>query len=118
MGGAFSSAANVNEPRARRDGEPSAVPRARRRRSGDRRRQDGPLFNAQIESARLRFGLFTDDVDGLTKAVQKIDMTSAFNLADLSDAAALLGNSASKTSPTCSRPPRTPRQRPARARRR
>jgi len=53
----------------------------------------GLSFNAQIESARLRFGLFTDDVDGLTKAVQKIDMTSAFNLADLSDAAALFGNS-------------------------
>jgi tape measure domain-containing protein len=53
----------------------------------------GLSFNAQIESARLRFGLFTDDVDGLTKAVQRIDMTSAFNLADLSDAAALLGNS-------------------------
>jgi hypothetical protein len=30
----------------------------------------GLSFNAQVESARLRFKLFTDDVDGLTKAVQ------------------------------------------------
>jgi tape measure domain-containing protein len=53
----------------------------------------GLSFNAQVESARLRFGLFTDDVQGLTKAVQQIDMKSAFNFGDLSDAAALLGNS-------------------------
>lgn len=53
----------------------------------------GLSFNAQIENARLRFSLFTDDVDGLTKSVQKIDMTSAFNFGDLSDAAAMLGGS-------------------------
>jgi hypothetical protein len=52
----------------------------------------GLKFNAQVESARLRFGLFTNDVDGLTKSVQAIDMKSAFNFGDLSDAAALFGN--------------------------
>jgi hypothetical protein len=59
----------------------------------------GLSFNAQVESARLRFGLFTDDVEGLTKAVQKIDMNSAFNFGDLADAAALLGNSGVKDIP-------------------
>ena len=53
----------------------------------------GLSFNAQVESARLRFGLFTSDVDGLVDAVSKIDMTSAFNLTDLTDAAAMFGNS-------------------------
>jgi hypothetical protein len=59
----------------------------------------GLSFNAQVESARLRFGLFTDDVEGLTRAVQKIDMNSAFNFADLADAAALLGNSGVRNIP-------------------
>ena len=53
----------------------------------------GLSTNAQLESARLRFGLFTSDVDGLVNAVSKIDMASAFNLTDLTDAAALFGNS-------------------------
>jgi tape measure domain-containing protein len=53
----------------------------------------GLTFNAQVESARLRFKLFTTDVDGLTKAVQHIDLRSAFNFGDLADAAAMLGNS-------------------------
>jgi hypothetical protein len=75
----------------------------------------GLSFNAQIESARLRFGLFTDDVDGLTKAVQKIDMKSAFNFGDLSDAAALFGNSGIKDIPDVLQAPRTPPPRPARA---
>jgi tape measure domain-containing protein len=52
----------------------------------------GLKFNAQVESARLRFGLFTNDVEGLTKAVQAIDLKSQFNFGDLSDAAALFGN--------------------------
>lgn len=59
----------------------------------------GLSFNAQVESARLRFGLFTNDVDGLTKAVQKIDLKSQFNFADLSDAAALFGNNGIKDIP-------------------
>jgi tape measure domain-containing protein len=59
----------------------------------------GLSFNAQVESARLRFKLFTDDVAGLTGAVQNIDMNSAFNFGDLSDAAALLGNSGVKNIP-------------------
>lgn len=59
----------------------------------------GLSFNAQIESARLRFGLFTNDVDGLVAAVSKIDMTSAFSLGDLSDAAALFGNAGIKDIP-------------------
>lgn len=53
----------------------------------------GLTYNAQVESARERFRLFTNDVNGLSAAVSKIDMSSAFNFADLSDAAALLGNS-------------------------
>jgi tape measure domain-containing protein len=59
----------------------------------------GLSFNAQVESARLRFKLFTDDVDGLTKSVQGIDLHSAFNFGDLSDAAAMLGNSGLKDIP-------------------
>lgn len=50
-------------------------------------------FNAQLESARERFRLFTNDVDGLMKAVSAIDRASQFNFADLADSAALLGNS-------------------------
>lgn len=52
----------------------------------------GLSFNAQVESARQRFKLFTDDVSGLTAAVQGIDRTSQFNFGDLSDVAAQLGN--------------------------
>jgi tape measure domain-containing protein len=52
----------------------------------------GLSFNAQVESARMRFRVFTDDVDGLTKAVQRIDLSSQFNFGDLADQAALLGN--------------------------
>src|SRR3954452_23381812 len=33
----------------------------------------GLSFNAQVESARERFRLFTSDVDGLTRSVQAID---------------------------------------------
>jgi tape measure domain-containing protein len=40
----------------------------------------------------MRFRVFTDDVDGLTKAVQRIDLSSQFNFGDLADQAALLGN--------------------------
>lgn len=52
----------------------------------------GLSFNAQVESARERFRVFTDDVDGLTDAVKRIDMTSQFNFGDLAEQAALLGN--------------------------
>lgn len=53
----------------------------------------GLSFDAQVENARNRFRLFTNDVDALTKGVSAIDVTSQFNFADLADAAALLGNS-------------------------
>lgn len=53
----------------------------------------GLSFNAQVENARLRFSLFTSDVDGLTRSVQQIDMASMFNFADLADSAAMLGGS-------------------------
>ena len=56
----------------------------------------GLQFNAQVESARLRFKLFTDDVDGLERAVKNIDTKSAFGFGDLTDAAAMLGNSGVK----------------------
>jgi tape measure domain-containing protein len=59
----------------------------------------GLKFNAQVESARERFRLFTDDVDGLTKAVQGIDSNSQFNFGGLSDAAAMVGNSGVKDIP-------------------
>lgn len=52
----------------------------------------GLSFNAQVESARERFRLFTNDVNGLMGAVQGIDARSQFNFGDLADAAALLGN--------------------------
>ena len=56
-------------------------------------------FNAQVESARLRFGLFTSDVDGLMRSVQKLDSESGFGLAELADAAAMLGNAEVKDVP-------------------
>jgi tape measure domain-containing protein len=59
----------------------------------------GLSFNSQVEQARLRFQLFTTDVDGLTKSVQAIDRASMFNFADLADAAALLGGSGIKDVP-------------------
>jgi tape measure domain-containing protein len=52
----------------------------------------GLQFNAQVQSARERFRLFTDDVDGLQRAVSRIDLSSQFNFGDLAQQAALLGN--------------------------
>lgn len=57
--------------------------------------QWGLSFNAQMESAQLRFQLFTKNADEarkVLKGVQAVDVTSQFNLADLSDATAMLGN--------------------------
>lgn len=56
-------------------------------------------FNNQVEQARMRFRLFTSDVDGLTKAVSVIDKSSQFNFADLANSAAMLGNSNIKDIP-------------------
>jgi tape measure domain-containing protein len=56
-------------------------------------------LNAQVESARLRFGLFTKDVEGLTSAVRGIDARSPFMFADLAEAAAMLGNAGIKDVP-------------------
>lgn len=56
-------------------------------------------FNSQVEQARLRFRLFTTDVNGLTDSVKAIDKASMFNFADLADAAALLGGSGIKDVP-------------------
>jgi tape measure domain-containing protein len=59
----------------------------------------GLSYNAQVESARQRFKLFTDDVDGLTKSLQGIDASSQFDFGNLSDAAAMLGNQGVKDIP-------------------
>jgi tape measure domain-containing protein len=53
----------------------------------------GLQTNSQVEQARLRFTLFTNDVDGLTASVRELDKNSAFSFADLADAAAMLGGS-------------------------
>jgi tape measure domain-containing protein len=53
----------------------------------------GLKLNAQVQSARERFRLFTNDVNGLTASVKHIDLNSQFNFGDLADAAAMLGNS-------------------------
>lgn len=60
----------------------------------------GLKLNAQVESARERFRLFTDDVNGLTASVRAIDLKSQFNFGDLADAAAMLGNSNVRNIPT------------------
>lgn len=55
----------------------------------------GLSFNAQVESANLRFQLFTKnaaEAQQVLRGVQQVDLNSAFNLGDLSDAAAMLGN--------------------------
>lgn len=59
----------------------------------------GLAQNAQIEQARLRFTLFTQDVDGLTNRIKVLDKNSAFAFGDLADAAAQLGGSGIKDVP-------------------
>lgn len=59
----------------------------------------GLATNAQVEQARLRFSLFTDDVEGLTSSVRTLDKNSAFAFADLADAAATLGGAGVKDVP-------------------
>jgi tape measure domain-containing protein len=92
MGGAFSSAANVGGRAFGALAGQAKYLTVGLGAAGAAGVLMGLKFNAQVESARLRFGLFTNDVDGLTKSVQAIDMKSAFNFGDLSDAAALFGN--------------------------
>jgi tape measure domain-containing protein len=92
MGGAFSSAASMGERALGALGGAAKYASIGVGALGAAGVVMGLKFNAQVESARLRFGLFTNDVEGLTKAVQAIDVKSQFNFGDLSDAAALFGN--------------------------
>jgi tape measure domain-containing protein len=52
----------------------------------------GLTFDSQVESAQMRFRVFTDDVDGLTNSIKLIDRESQFNFGDLANEGALLGN--------------------------